>query len=340
MPVIQTLPALSSPPTNAWGLVQYLASRLPGYDSSEYLRELNSAYVHVWEEVSKLKNHYFTNIKTLSVTTAGYHFDLLNNSNTDGVLNAALSPRLYQITKIRVQPPAGGLFQSTVALQPNNPDFISVNANPTSTPSQTGPYYWYLSGRGQVNWGLPLAAGTNLEITYTFWPIALTFLVNGSVSSSGATVTGNSTNFTNLVQPDFQANLPAATGDQEAIQAELVCNGAVPLGGQIYKVVAVTNDTTLTLLNAVNPALTTGSAYVLATLPEIPREHIRVVASKALAAMYMIDGDDARSTEAAQGYATNLLLMKDALMERQGQNPPQKIRFPYGIARRNRAFLR
>src|SRR5215831_7527611 len=105
MPVLNQN-SLFSPPTNAFGLAQYLAQRLPGYDNSEYLRELNSAYVHVWEEITKLKNHYFTNIKTVTTLKVQTGYDLMFNS--DGALSAAVSSRLYQVTRIRVQPPAGG----------------------------------------------------------------------------------------------------------------------------------------------------------------------------------------------------------------------------------------
>jgi len=340
MPVVQTLPPLKSPPTNAFGLIQYLQTRLPGYDTSEYLRELNSAYIHVWEEVTKLKNNYFTNIKTVNVLTPQYNYDLM--FNVDGALSDSISSRLYQVTKIRVRPPAGGLFQSTVAMQPNAPDFISINANASSTPTQTGPYYWFLSGRNQVNFGLPLGAGTTLEVTYTFWPIALVVLAGGTVSSAGAVVTGAATNFTNLLQPDFQGFLPlvADLNQQENIQAEFICNGTLPLGGQIYRVVGIASDTSLTTATPVAPVLAAASPYILATLPEIPREHIRVVAALAMSKMYSVAGDDSRVKEWTAIAMNNIQMMKDALIERQGQNPPQKIRFPYGVGRRNRTFLR
>jgi hypothetical protein len=337
LPIIQTLPPLKSPPTNAFGLFQYLAQRLPGYDVSEYLRELNSAYIHVWEEVTKLKNHYFTNIVTLSVVTAQTQYDLMFNA--DGALSSAVSSRLYQITRIRVQPPAGGLYQSTIALQPNNPDFIAISANVQSSPTQSGPYYWYLGGRNQLNWVLPLAIGSKIEVTYTFWPIALTILSGGTVASSGNVVTGAATNFTNIVQPDFQGSLPNVQA-QEEIQAEFVCNQTVPLGGQIYRVTKITSDTALNTNVAISPVLPPTSAYVLATLPEIPREHIRVIAAIAMQKMYSVDGDDARAGEWTAISQSNIQMMRDALIERQGQNPPQRIRFPYGIGRRNRAFLR
>lgn len=337
MPVVPVLSVVKSPPTNAFGLVQYLSQRLPGYDPSEHLRELNSAYIHVWEEISKLKNHYFTNIVKATVTKAQFQYDLMFNA--DSALSIPISSRLYQVTKIRFQPPSGGMFQQSVALTPNHPDFISINANASANPTQTGPYYWFLSGRNQLNMGLPLAVGTVMEVTYTFWPVALTFLTNGTVQSTGTAVTGNTTNFTAMVQPDFLGNLPATQG-QEEIQAELVCNPTTATGGQIYRVTTITSDTALTTATAVNPALASGSAYALATLPEIPREHIRVIAALALKNMYSVAGDDSRSAEWTAIYEKNVQMMKDALIERQGQNPPQKIRFPYGIARRNRAFLR
>lgn len=332
MPVVQTVPQLLSPPSNTFGLVQYLAQRIPGYDFSEYLRELNSAYIHVWEEITKLRNHYFTNQKTVTVTKAQNSFDLLYNS--DGALSAAVSPRLYQHIRTRIQPPAGALFQTTRAVHFNDTDYLAVSANPSSTPTQTGPYYYVPWGRGNIQWGLPLAVGTVMEVTYTFWPIALTYQSGGTVSSTGTTVTGSGTAFTQLAQPDFQTSLPTVQG-QEEIQAEFICNTS-----QIYRVSTITSDIALTTATAISPAIPANSAYVLATLPEIPREHIRVIAAIALRSMYSVAGDDSRVNEWTAISSANMQMMKDALIERQGQNPPAKGRFPYGIARRNRAFLR
>jgi len=340
MPVAQPVPTLLSPPTNVFGLVQYCAQRVPGYDFSEYLREINAAYVHVWEEVSKLKNHYFTNIKTLTVTTSGFSFDLLFNTSSVGILSGVLSNRLYQITRIRVQSPNGGLYQGTRSMTPNDPEFTSLAANAAAQPTQTGPYYWWLNGRGNIVWALPLAVGTIIEFTYTFWPLALNYLFAGTVSSSGATVTGSGTNFTQILQPDFQATGIPTTGQQEEIQAELVVAGQVNGPNQIYRIAAITSDTVLTTQTSCSPALTTGSPYVLAALPEIPREHIRVIASFAVRNMYSLAGDDSRVSEWTAISTRNNQMMLDSLIERQSNNPPTKQRFPYGIGRRNRAFLR
>lgn len=415
MPVVPVIPPLLSPPTNCFGLVQYLAQRLPGYDFSEYLREINSAYVHVWEEISKLKNNYFTNKRVVTVAKPQTAFDFLYNA--DGGLNAPLSNRLYQITKIRVQAPGSQFYQNCVAFGPNDPNFIGIAAGINSSPQVTGPYYYYLYGRGNIQWALPIAAGTNFEITYTFWPLALTYLTGGTISSptsatfnitsisivgsavsmdysgtllpvigqvvnvanvvggtavlNGAhTITGGSagtvqfnigapgsagtggtvsftgpasqvfgaaTNFTQLLQPDFQSAQPdpSTSVDQEATLAELVCNG-----NQIYAVGAIANDTELTTLTGIAPALPVASQYVLALLPEIPREHIRVIASIALAKMYSVDGDDARVREWSQISMQNMQMMKDSLMERTSQNPPMKQRFPFSIGRGNRGFFR
>jgi len=337
MPVVQQAPALVSPPTNAFGLVQFIAQRVPGYDFSEYLREINSAYIHVWEEVSKLKNHYFTNIKTVTVAKAQFSYDFMFNA--DAGLSAPVSSRLYQITRIRVLPPSGGLFQMTRSMTPNDPDFVSLGANPTSTPTQTGPYYWWLNGRNNVNWALPLAVNTQLEVTYTFWPLSLAYLFSGSVSSAGAAVTGTNTNFTQLLQPDFQGALPTVA-TQEELQAELIVGGQTGGPNQIYRVVTITSDTALTTQTAIAPALAAGSSYVLSALPEIPREHIRVIGSISVAKMYSLAGDDSRVNEWTAISTSNMQMMKDSLIERQSNNPPTKQRFPYGVGRRNRAFLR
>ena len=344
MPIVTTLPLISSPPTNVFGLAQYVAQRLPGYDFSEYVRELNAAYIHVWEEISKLKNHYFTN--QLQVTVAinnQRNFDLLYNA--DGNLSAPVSSRLYQITRIRVQPPSGGLFQTCSMLHFNDPDFVSVEANPASQSTQTGPYYFTLFGHGRLRSAIPLAQGSTIEFTYTYWPIALQYMTsnspNSSVSSATNAVTGVGTTFTQLVPPDFQAANPtAAVVNEEFMQAEFVCNGQVAAGGQAYRVAAIANDTTLTTLNAITPVLAPGSAYVLAAVPEIPREHIRVIASVALSKLFSVAGDDQRTQEWTAIAASSMQMMKDSLIERQSNNPPKKQRFQYGTGRRNRAFLR
>jgi len=345
MPVVTTLPPISSPPTNTFGLAQYVAQRLPGYDFSEYVREINAAYIHVWEEISKLKNHYFTNIVQVTVAVNNQrNFDLLYNA--DGNLSAAISSRLYQITRIRVQPPSGGLFQTCSMLHFNDPDFVSVEANPASQSTQTGPYYFALFGHGRLRSAIPLAAGSTIEVTYTYWPIALTYMTsfnpNSSVSSSGITVTGSATTFTQLVPPDFQSANPnvANVVNEEFMQAEFICNGQVAAGGQAYRVAAIANDTTLTTLNTIAPVLAPGSAYVLASVPEIPREHIRVIASVALSKLFSVAGDDTRVQEWTAIASSSMQMMKDSLIERQSNNPPKKQRFQYGTGRRNRAFLR
>lgn len=333
MPVVNVIPPLSSPPTNCFGLYQYLAQRLPGYDPSEYLREINAAYIHVWEEVTKLRNQYFTQTKVVTVAKAQQQFDLAFNN--DSALSAAVSPRLYQIQRIRVLPSNSGLYQTTVAMHPNSRDVLSISSNPAAQPAVTGPYYYYVIGWGSVSFALPLQLGTQLEVIYSYWPLALTFLYNGTVTSATNAVTGLDTTFTQLLQPDFQQFQPTSgIVNAEQVQAELVCNV-----NQVYRVAAVNSDTSLTTVSNVNAALTTGSPYVLATLPEIPREHIRVIASIAMAKMYSVASDDARTQEWNAIAASNMQMMKDSLIERQGQNPPQKTRFPYGIGRRNRAFL-
>jgi hypothetical protein len=336
VPVLQPVAGLTAPLSNQYGLILYLAQRIPGYDYSEYARELNSAYIHVWEEVSKLGNYYFTNTKTLSVAAAGGARVIDLRYNADGTMNAPLSQRLYQIMRVRCQPPSGGLFQIAAHMFPVENEFVTIEANMQQNPTQTGPYYWSLLGHGSMRFAIPLAQGTNVEIIYSYWPLNLTYLSAGSVTSTGSTVTGSGTNFTQLVQPDFAANLPTAgVVDEEALQCELVCNG-----NQIYRVMGITSDTVLTTATAISPALGANSVYALATVPEIPREHIRVIASLALAKLFSVAGDDSRVQEWTGIAAANMQMMKDSLIERQQANPPRRQRFQYGISRRNRAFLR
>jgi hypothetical protein len=185
-----------------------------------------------------------------------------------------------------------------------------------------------------------MAIGTVMEITYTFWLPGMAALQDGTVSSAGTTVTGNGTFFTQLVQPDFLSQLPSV-GAQEEIQAEFICSPtASNQGSQIFRVLTIPSNTSLTLATAPAPVLPAGSLYVLATLPEIPREHIRVIASIAMGKMYSVAGDDARVAEWTAIAQSNLQMMKDSLIERQSNNPPSKQRFPYGVGRRNRMFLR
>lgn len=335
MPVLAQT-SLSSPPTNCFGLYQYLAQRLPGYDSSEYLRELNSAYIHVWEEICKLRINYFTNVTTVTCAKAQTEYDLMFNA--DAGLNTAVSQRLYQITRIRIQSPNGGMWQTTRLVNPNEPDLVALASNPNTNPVQTGPYLGYQTGRNNVRWAVPLAVGSQMEVTYTFWPIALVMTNVGTVSSSDVTVTGNGTFFTQLLQPDFQSSLPSVNA-QEEIMAEIVyaANDA-SANSQINRVKAITSNTVLTTANAIAPELGASSPYVLATLPEVPREHIRVIAAIALRNMYSVAGDDSRVAEWTAIAASNMQMCKDSLMERQGQNPPTKKRFPYGVGRLRNYF--
>lgn len=344
------LPALSSPPTNTFGLAQYLAQRLPGYDFSEYVRELNAAYIHVWEEVSKLKNNYFTNMIQVTVAAPGaQNFDLLYNA--DGNLTTPLSPRLYQISRIRVLPPNSnfgttGLWQASEILSFQHEDFLTIEAQASPLAvTFTGPYRFVLYGHGRLRSALPLAAGTIMEITYTYWPLALTYMTSNNpfgstITSAGFTVTGTNTTFTQLVQPDFLPTNPFANNvNEEAIQAELVCNGGVPAGGQVYRIATIPSDTLLTLISPASPAFA-AQPYVLSMVPEIPREHIRVIAAVALQKMFSVDGDDQRVTEWTAIAAQSMQMMKDSLIERQSNTPPKKRRFQFGVGRRNRAFLR
>jgi hypothetical protein len=332
MPVLQTT-TLSSGPGNAFGLTQYVQQRLPGYDPSEYLRELNSAYTHVWEEISKLKNNYFTNVKTVTVAKSLFSYDLMFNSGAG--LSAPVSMRMYQATRVRVQPGGVGLFIPVRFVFPNDPDFVGMSSNPAASAASTGPYLCYLQGRNNLFFALPLSVGTVLEVTYTFSVLGLEYTNVGTVSSSGTAVTGNGTFFTHIVGADFQTALPTTQG-QEEIQADLICSPGTSGDSRVYQVLTITTDTALTTATAISPVLAASSSYVLATVPEIPRAHIRVIGAIALEKMYSVAGDDSRVAEWAAIAEKDILMMKDSLELRQSQNPATKGRFPGSIGRRGR----
>jgi hypothetical protein len=392
----------------------------------------------VWEEIAKLKNDYFTVFKTVQVVSPSDHFDLLYNS--DNNLNFSVSSRLYQIKRLRFMSPQGGMWQAGIPKDLNHPDFVSVASMSNPAPQMNGPYYYDLWGRGNVQLAMPIQIGTKIEVCYTFWPLGLSLMNAGTVSSSGTSVQGLGTYFTQIVQPDFYMDLPqsqsvrafylldsannpwtlsitdqgflqttpgaagptqplyindiaggisyqiqpttqgilqtipvtfypayaefqtltslgvglrfvltcmggilqttsTAQSNDGQVQAELVSNAGVPQGGQVYRVANILSDTQLTTFTPIVPILT-GANYVLATVPEIPREHIRVIGSVALPKIFGWTGDDSRIEEATQIAEKNIQMMKDALIERQNQAPPQKQRFPYGIGRKNRMFMR
>lgn len=330
MPVLQTT-SLSSGPGNTFGLVQYLQQRIPGYDPSEYLREVKSAYVHVWEEISKLKNNYFTNIKTVTVAKQQNTFDLMFNA--DAGLNSVLSARLYQITRVRIQAQGSGSFIPARFVFPNDSCFVGLASNITASPTNAAPFLCYMQGRNTLFFAVALAVGTVIEVTYTFFPVELTYMNMGTVSSTGTTVTGNGTFFTQIVGADFQASLPTTQG-QEEVLAELVCSPGTSGSSQSYQVKTITADVTLTTATAISPVLTASSPYVLTSVPEIPRAHIRVIGAIAMEKMYSVAGDDARVGEWAAIAEKDILMMKDSLEQRQSQNPPTKGRFPFSLGGR------
>jgi hypothetical protein len=336
MPVLSTT-SLSSGPGNAFGLVQYVQQRCPGYDPSEYLRELNSAYEDVFEEITKLKNSYFSNTKSVTVTKSQFSYDLMFNA--DAALSGVLSSRLYQVTRVRIQPQGVGLLQPVTFVSTNSPDYVGLAANPLSTAATTGPYLCYMQGRNNLFFAQPLAIGTVIEVTYTFSIIGLNYSSMGTVSSSGVTVTGNGTLFTNIIGPDNQASLPLVHA-QEEILADLICSPGTSRNSRTYQVATITSDTALTTATAIAPVLGASSPYILAIVPEIPHAHIRVIGSIALAKIYSVDGDDSRMAEWTAIAEKDLQMMKDSLEQRQSQNPPKKGRFPGSLAGRGRTWVR
>lgn len=312
---------------NAQELVNLVARRVPGFDPSEYFSELNDAYQEAWDYVVQLDDSYFTDIKTVTVNVAKDAYDL--QWNEDAALSAAVSHRLFQVDRVRV------LFQSSNGWIPsdhlhwNQPDFLAQQQNPTPSPQTTGPIFHVLYGRDQIKFSRPLAVGTQIEVTFSTEFMPLTTLSQGTISSSGATVTGVGTNFTALLGPDFQTDLPGGSFGLE-IEAELIA------GGKTYRVFNITSDTSMQLITQPSPALPGGTSYILATVPDIPSPHHRLLSTLTTRNMLTTPAEDDRFQEWAAMAKVQIERLKDTVQERQRQKNPRRGRFPFGAVRRGR----
>lgn len=325
---------------NAQELVNLVARRVPGFDPSEYFSELNDAYQEAWDYVVQLDDGYFTDVAQVNVLTSQDNFDL--QWNQDGALDKQVSRRLFQIDRVRV------LFQSSNGWIPadplhwNQPDFLAQQQNPTPGPQTTGPIFYILYGRDQIRFSRPLAVGTFIEVTFSSEFMPLTTLAGGTISSSGATVTGVGTNFTQLLGPDFQSNLPGAQVGGEVVGGESSFSGfgleieaELIAGGFTQRVKTITDDTHLTLYT-VPPVALSGATYTLATVPDIPSPHHRVIATLTTRNMLTTPAEDDRFQEWAAMSKVQIERLKDTVQERQRQKNTRRGRFPFGAVRRGR----
>jgi hypothetical protein len=313
---------------NAVSLIQRVSRRIPQYDASEYLDEINAAYKEVWDYILQLDDSYFTDIKIVTVTTSASEFDFLYNSN--GFLNAPVSPRYFQIDRIRILQPGDVNWYPATPRPWNDPYVISQEQlNPQQT-SNFPPYFYNPFAKGSIKFASPFVVGTQIEVIYSFIFLPLTYLFNGTVTVTGGAnaVTGTNTSFTQLIGPDFQGGLPGTDQDTD-IGVELVFPN-----NQTYRVKAITSDTALTTITNVSPAQS-GATYNLAMVPDTPEGHHNVIATLATRNFMSTPASDSRLGFWVAQAEKELDSMRDSVMTRQRQAPARRGRFPQSVMRQN-----
>jgi hypothetical protein len=311
---------------NAASIVARVTRRIPGYDISEYLDECNVAYKRCWDLIGQLEDSYFTEQVTLTVATQSDTFDFLYNSN--GNLVSAVSPRYFQITRIKICQPGDTNWIPALPRDWNDPQTLAYEQN-TQQPVQMSPPYMYkLYGKGWIKWANPLPVGCQIQVVYTFIFMPLVILSNGTVSGSVNSITGAGTNFTQMVGRDYQGSLPGVDGDTD-VGIEIVLTGI----NQTYRVATITSDVNLTTFNTITPVVPVNSVYQLASVPDIPEGHHNVIATIATRNFLSTPGNDERFQTWAALAEQEVGEMKDSIMQRQSQEPPRRGRFPYSLAR-------
>jgi hypothetical protein len=307
---------------NAYQLRELVKRRCPGYDDSEYLSELNSGYKEVWEGIQQLDENYFAdfiNLTTQIQTDTFYFFENLN-----GALNTTI-PRLVQLHRIRVQFPTSsgnsGTWYPCWPRDINDRDVIAASQQTNPTAVTNPPVRYTPFGIAGIKLDRPVPVGTIFEVFYTFGMLDLQIVNDGTIASSGTAVTGTSSKFTQLVAPDVLTELPNSTSPKESqIQAELI------VGGQVYRVTNIQDDTHLTTATAISPAAS-GAAYFLASMPELPAYEARVIADIATRNIFTTPADDPRFASWFKIAENAVQGMKNSLIARQRQEPPKRKRF-------------
>lgn len=311
---------------NATSLIQLVSRRIPQYDASEYLSEINAAYQEVWNYILQLDDSYFTDIKIVTVTTAASEFDFLYNSN--GFLNTALSPRYFQIDRIRILQPGDVNWYAANPRHWNDPYLVGQQQLTPQTSQNFPPYLYNPFAKGSIKFGAPLPINTQIEVIYSFIFLPLTYLFNGTVTVTGgtSTVAGAGTSFTQLIGPDFQSGLPGTDEDTD-IGVELVFPN-----NQTYRVKTITSDTALVTITNVTPTQT-AVTYNLAMVPDTPEGHHNVIATLATRNFMSTPGNDARLPFWVAKAEKELDAMRDSVMTRQRQAPARRGRFPFSAMR-------
>lgn len=307
-------------------MINRVTRRIPSYDPSEYLDEVNAAYKETWDYILQLDDSYFTDIKVVTVTTQAAEFDFLYNSN--GFLSSAISPRYFQVDRIRIKQPNDVNWFSAQPKPWNDPQYLGQQQLSPQQASTFAPYLYQLFAKGSILWGAPLPVGTSIEVTYSFTWLPLTYLTNGTITiaNNSASVAGNGTSFTQLIGPDFQLGLPGNDQDTD-IGVELILGN-----GLTYRVKTITNNTALTLISTVTPAQASQN-YTLAMVPDIPEGHHNVISTLATRNFMSTPGHDDQ-LEFWTGMAEKELdSMRDSIMTRQRQAPARRQRFSQSALR-------
>jgi hypothetical protein len=309
---------------NAASLVSRVQRRLPGYDVSEYLDEINDAYQEVWNEILKLDDSYFTDIKVVTTAAPSNEFDFLYNSNGNLVSN--ISNRYFQIDRIRILQPGDSNWITALPRNWNDPEYLALAQNTPQATSAGGAYRYILFANGSVQFAKPLPAAVQIEVVYTFVFLPLAIVQNGTVASTGSSVIGTSTNFTELLGADYQTGFPGNDEDTD-VGIELVLTG-----NQTYRVKTLTSDTALTTVNPINPAVSV-VGYQLAMVPDIPQGHHDVIATVATRNVMATPGNNPLLGFFTQRASQQIDSMRDSVMTRQRQEPPRRRRFSQSAMR-------
>jgi hypothetical protein len=308
---------------NAYDLRERIKLRVPGYADADVLASLNDAWWACWTDLLSLDSDYFTQQAVVTVSAQSDTFDFLLNLNN--ALSAAVSNRIFIIDRIRVQQPQSGSWYPAQLRSWNDQEFLALQQQTPATATNNPPYMYVPLGSTSVQFGRPLPANTQMEVTYTLVYLQLNILTAGTVSAGGTTVTGTGTNFTQILGPDFQGALPG-------VQVNGSLRAEIKVGGQNYAVNAVTSDTALTTFVPVTAA---GSAYVLATIPDMPEGHEIIIADIASRNMFSSHADNAPQFAIWNALAEKgLARMKDTAMKRARSNNARIARFPGGWVRR------
>ena len=306
---------------NTQTLLELVKRRVTGYQDAEYLSELNDAYIDIWERVLRLDNNWYEATSEVTVSVAQARFDLL--FNTDSGLDATVNPLLHTIQRIRILSPNVARWDTAIPQHKMQARFLRRQAASPQVARSGGPYYYRITAKGTIEFAEPLVVSTKIEVMYTYSPVPLKILSAGTVSSAAKVVTGTSTFFTDLLEPDLKAQFQTGVADFGLqVEAELVSVA------RTYRADLITNDTSLTTFVAPSPALS-GESFTLSVVPDLPPAHHRVIASVATRNLFSTPADDSRFGEWAAIAEKHMEAMNAALGARQEQANPKKRPFRY-----------